>query len=94
MNLQQLHSFKRWHLTHLDERSLELVACNLVLTAWLIGWILLLTFAVLDAWPLLPASLALTLVPRAYWRLRGRLHDRGVLRCDWLAALGTGESAR
>ena len=84
MRLQKLHDFKHWHLGHTHGHALELWVCDSVLAAWVAGWMLLPVLALIDAWPLLPGSLALTLFPTAYWALRARLHRRGLLRCDWL----------
>jgi len=86
MTLSQLHSLKRWHLQN-TERPVELTLCDLVIGAWLGGWILMPGVLLLSQWQLLPASLAMVLLPEAYCGLRARLHARGILRCDWLAVL-------
>lgn len=94
MTLEQLHSLKRWHLSHAEGHRVELALCNLMLGAWLVGWMLLLPLAALGAWTLLPLSLLLTQLPMSYHRLRERLHRRGRLRCDWLCAVTPSTSPR
>jgi hypothetical protein len=84
MKLQQLHDFKHWHMGHPHGHSVELGLCDMVLAAWVLGWMLLPVMFVLEALPMLPTSLLLTLAPSAYWALRRKLHQRGLLRCDWL----------
>ena len=68
MTLQQLESLKHWHLTHAEGRRVELALCNLMLGAWLVGWVLMLPLAAVGAWALLPLSLALTQLPASYHR--------------------------
>jgi hypothetical protein len=87
MTLHQLQDWKRWHTAHGHGRPLEMTLCDTVIAAWLGGWMLLPVLMALGAWPLLPASLALVVLPEAYHLLRRRLHQQGVLRCDWLAAV-------
>lgn len=86
MTLSQLNTLKRWHLQH-GAKPVELTLCDLVIGAWLGGWMLMPSVFLLHAWQLLPASLAMVLLPEAYHGLRARLHARGVLRCDWLNAV-------
>lgn len=87
MTLQQLHQFKHWHVHHAYRHGLELLLCDAVLGAWLMGWILLPALIVLGEWLWLPLSPLLIHVPNGYFSLRRRLHQRGVLRCDWLKSL-------
>ncbi|MEY4750811.1 MAG: hypothetical protein RIQ60_3025 [Pseudomonadota bacterium] len=89
MTLDQLKHFKRWHVCHRDGHELEFALCDMVLEAWVLGWMLLPTLAILDAEALLPASLALILMPELYCGLRRQLHLSGRLRCDWLDAIRT-----
>ena len=49
--------------------------------------IVLLALAVIDAPAMMPVSLLMTLTPSFYAAARRQLHQRGLLRCDWLAAL-------
>ena len=87
MTLQQLQDLKQWHRHHPNGRAMEATLCDLVLCAWAAGWTLLLALAVIDAPEMMPVSLLMTLTPSLYASARHRLHQRGVLRCDWLEAL-------
>ncbi|MFM2066867.1 MAG: hypothetical protein RLZZ584_1776 [Pseudomonadota bacterium] len=87
MTLQQLNHFKHWHVCHRQRHELEFALCDLVLGAWLFGWMLLPTLVVLDAELVMPVSLALVLLPDIYCGLRKHLHHAGLLRCDWLDAV-------
>jgi hypothetical protein len=87
MTLQQLNHFKRWHICHREGRAVEFTLCDLVLGAWVFGWMLLLPLLALDQEVLLPASLLLILMPEIYCGLRRLMHQRGLLRCDWLDAI-------
>lgn len=84
MTLQQIHDFKQWHMGHPHHHGMELGFCDLVLAAWVSGWMMLPAVALLHEWAWLPVSLLLTLMPPAYWAVRQALHRRGLLRCDWL----------
>lgn len=87
MSLDQMHSFKRWHMAHHHGHSVEFAICDTVLGAWVGGWILLLPLFLLQKFEYLPASLLLVMLPDLYFQLRRWLHVRQVLRCDWLDAL-------
>ncbi|MFM2347934.1 MAG: hypothetical protein RL654_2687 [Pseudomonadota bacterium] len=87
MTLQQLQDLKQWHRHHSDGRAMEAALCDLVLCVWAAGWTLLLALAVIDAPEMMPVSLLMTLMPSFYAAARRQLHQRGLLRCDWLAAL-------
>ncbi len=87
MTLQQIYQFKQWHVHHVRGYGLELALCDAVLGAWVMGWMLLPTLIVLNEWPWLPLSLLLTCMPASYCALRRHLHQRGLLRCDWLQSL-------
>ena len=84
MTLHQLRDFKHWHLVHGRIRPVELTLCDAVLAAWVAGWMLLPALLALNAWPWLPLSLLLVLMPELYHGLRRQLHRRSLLRCDWL----------
>ena len=87
MTLDQLHELKRWHQRHWREHPLERHAWDAVLTLWLVGCVGAPTALVIHrGWAEL-AMFALLLLPNAYVAARRRLHDSGVLRCDWLGAL-------
>ena len=86
MTLSQINTFKRWHLQH-GGKPVELTLCDLVIGAWLGGWMLMPSAFLAHDWQLLPASLAMVLLPEAYHGLRAHLHARGIVRCDWLSAV-------
>lgn len=88
MTLTQLNTLKRWHLQH-GARPVELTVCDLVIGAWLCGWMLMPSLLLVHAWQLLPLSLCMVLTPDSYHAVRARLHRRGILRCDWLPAVQT-----
>jgi hypothetical protein len=87
MTLAQLNHFKHWHVCHRTDHEIEFALCDLVLGAWLCGWMLLPTLVVLDAEAVMPGSLALILMPEIYCALRRHMHLSGRLRCDWLDAI-------
>ncbi|MEL4178689.1 hypothetical protein [Roseateles sp. PN1] len=87
MTLLQLTQIKRWLLLHQARHPVELYAWDLVLTAWLMGWMALPVLLLLDDWPLLPLCLIGYVLPNGYASWRRGLHRRGRLRCDWLTAL-------
>ncbi len=87
MTLQQLQDLKQWHRHHSGGRAMEAALCDLVLCIWAAGWTLLLALAVIDAPEMMPVSLLMTLTPSFYAAARRQLHQRGLLRCDWLSAL-------
>lgn len=87
MTLQQLKQVKQWLRLHGGRHPVELQVWDLVLTAWLLGWVGLPPSLLLHEWLLLPLCLSFWLLPELYTRWRSRLHRRGRLRCDWLTAL-------
>ncbi|MFY7866050.1 hypothetical protein [Roseateles sp.] len=87
MTLMQLTSIKRWLFLHGRGHPMELHAWDLVLTAWVLGWVALPGLLLIDAWPWLPLCPAGFLLPDVYARWREHLHREGRLRCDWLTAL-------
>lgn len=87
MTLKQMSRIKRWLLLHGNRHPVELQAWDLVLTSWVLGLMAVPVLLLTDALVLLPLSLAGFLLPTAYAAVRGRLHRRGRLRCDWLALL-------
>jgi hypothetical protein len=87
MTLNQLSMIKRWHQTHHRDHGLEYQLWDAMLTCWVLGWMGLPAAVLLAPQAGLPVCLLLYLAPTLYVSLRGRLHRRGVLRCDWLSAL-------
>ncbi len=88
MTLDQMASLRRWHLMHRNVHRVEHRIWDLLTTLWMAGWaglpVTMLLAEELTPW----LCVGLTVVPSAYVALRIRLHRRGRLRCDWLAALG------
>lgn len=87
MTLLQLAQVKQWLRLHGRAHPVELHAWDLVLMSWVISWMGMPVFMLIDAFDLLPLSLAGFLLPSAYVAWRARLHRSGRLRCDWLTAL-------
>lgn len=87
MTLLQLAQVRHWLRLHGRAHPVELCAWDLVLMSWLIGWMGTPVFMLIDAFDLLPLSLAGFLLPSLYAAWRTRLHRMGRLRCDWLTAL-------
>lgn len=86
MTLQQLSAVRRWHISHHRQGSLECQAWDIVLTCWVLGWIGELPATVLAPVPGTLLCVGLFLAPSVYVHLRRQLHQRGHLRCDWLAS--------
>jgi hypothetical protein len=93
MTLRQLAHLKRWHVQHRQRHPVEFQAWDLMLTAWVAGWMGLAAALVLHAPAGVVACLLLSLAPSLYVRLRERLHRQGRLRCDWLDSLHAAERA-
>jgi hypothetical protein len=87
MTLRQLALIKRWHVQHRQHHPVEFQAWDLMLTAWLLGWIGGPAALILDAPAGLLACVLLLCAPRAYVWSRESLHRSGRLRCDWLDSL-------
>jgi hypothetical protein len=87
MTLDQFHDLKVWHTRHAGDQPLEGHVWNGVLTLWLIGWVGTPAAWLMDAKPMAVCAPALLLLPGAYVAVRRRLHRKGRLRCDWIAAL-------
>lgn len=84
MTLQQLHAIKLWHVAHKPQRPLEYHAWDLMLTAWLVGWMGE-PAALILWWPGMIIGCALLFTaPSVYVALRRWLHRNQRLRCDWL----------
>ncbi len=87
MTLLQLTQIKHWLFLHGRRHPLELCAWDMVLTAWVLGWVALPAILLIHEWTLLPLCPAGFLLPGFYASWRTRLHRSGRLRCDWLTAL-------
>ena len=87
LNFDQLQRVKLWHAAQERENTLEYKLWQLVLTAWLMGWVGWLPAFVFDAIWAYPLCAVGMLLPQAYVYLRGRIEAAGMLRCDWLRLL-------
>jgi hypothetical protein len=88
LTLLQMQGVKRWHIAQQREHTLEYKVWEMVLTAWLMGWIGWLPAYVFDASWAYPLCMGGMLLPQGYVYIRGQAHAAGVLRCDWLGLLG------
>ncbi len=92
MTLHELSNVKRWQVAHREDSPLEYHAWDAVLTLWLLGWVGVPPALLLHWTWLVVLCVPLAFTPPFYVRLRRRLHERGHLRCDWLAALRAPQS--
>ena len=83
MTIQELAAIKRWQVAHRHEHPVEFHAWDLMLTAWLAGWVGLPVCWVLSAPLLMLLSFAALFAPALYVRVRLRLPAKRRLRCDW-----------
>ncbi len=88
MDIGQLQSIKQWQVGHRRTHPVEYQLWDLMLMAWVAGWIGLLPIVAFDALWAAPACLLGVAAPDLYIRLRTRLHRLHRVRCDWLVALG------
>ena len=84
MSLDELQRIKQWHVRHRLDHPLESQLWDVMLTAWLagwVGWIPAFAFEALWAAPLCAVAMS---APTLYaaWRLRAHRAKR--LRCDWV----------
>jgi hypothetical protein len=87
MTLLQFHALKVWHARHGERQPFEKHVWDLVLTAWLSGWVGAPTALLLHVgWALL-GCIGVMFLPGGYVRLRRWLHRRRLVRCDWIVAL-------
>ena len=86
MTLQQLASIKQWHLSHPLGHPVEQQVWDAMLASWVFGWSGLPAAWFLGSLAVAALCLSLLMLPGLYVRLRRRLHQRGRLRCDWLAS--------
>jgi hypothetical protein len=89
MTLEQMSSIKRWHLGHRHRHPVEGLAWDLVLTLWVMSLPGVVVGLLIDSQPLSFACLTTAVLPSCYAGLRRVLHNRGLLRCDWLGAVRT-----
>lgn len=87
MTLDQFQDLRQWHLRHRGDHPLEGHIWTLVVTLWMVGWVGAPTAWLLQ-WDATALATALfVFAPGTYVALRGLLHRRGKLRCDWIVAL-------
>jgi hypothetical protein len=86
MTLDELQRIKKWHVAHRHDHPIEYHTWDLMLTAWVMGWVGLLPAYAFDTWWGLPLCVLGMAAPGLYvgWRLRA--HREHKLRCDWLSA--------
>ena len=88
MTLHQYHELRLWHLRHWRRHPVEKNVWELVLTIWLMGWVGAPTAFILHSGWAETACLSVLFLPGLYVGLRRRLHRHGLLRCEWISALG------
>ena len=87
LSLRQMHSIKKWNSANQLPHSLEGVVWNIIVTAWLMGWIGWLPSWVFNAVWAYPLCLVAMLLPQSYVYARTQAHSAGIVRCDWLHVL-------
>ena len=87
LTLAQLQQIKLWHVAHERENTVEYQVWQLVLAAWLMGWVGWVPAFIFDAVWADPLCILGMLLPQAYVYARARLQLAGLLHCDWLRAL-------
>ena len=88
MTLAQFESLKTWHQRHWHEQPLEKHVWDIVLTFWLAGWVGIPSALLVHAGWAEAICFALIFLPSGYVALRRYFHRIGLLRCDWVVALG------
>jgi len=94
MTLNQLSFLKRWHVEHRAGHPVEYHVWDMMLTAWVMGWVGLPAALILWVPQGLVACLVLFAAPALYVRLRERLHRQHRVRCDWLDPLASVSGTR
>ena len=87
MTLREITLVRRWHLQHRHHHPVEFQAWDLMLTAWLIGWMGAPAALILRSPLAVVGCVVLWFAPTLYLHWRERLHRGGRLRCDWLDSL-------
>ncbi len=87
MTLHQMTVLKRWHVEHRAEHPVEYHVWDMMLTAWVMGWVGMPAALILWVPQGVAACVVLFAAPTLYVWLRERLHRRRRVRCDWLDAL-------
>ena len=88
MKIDDMSAIVSWQKMHGDRMPLERGIWEIVMSAWLCGVMALPVVAMVQAIEILPLCFLAAFAPELYVRLRLRLHNRGVLGCAWLCALG------
>ena len=87
MTLQQFQELKLWHMRQGRRHPVEKALWDTVLTVWLVGWVGAPTAFMLQLGWAEIACLSVLFLPGLYVAARRRLHDKHLLRCDWIVAL-------
>jgi hypothetical protein len=88
MTLHQFEELKIWHLRQGRQHPIEKDMWDAVLTVWLLGCVgTPAAFLLHSGWAEV-ACLSVLFLPGMYVTLRRRLHNKRLLRCDWIVALG------
>lgn len=84
ITLAQLQRVKDWRETQRAAHPLECQLWEIVLTAWVMGWMGWLPAFTFEAAWAYPLCVLGTVAPRLYVYVRARAHIARRLRCDWL----------
>lgn len=87
MRLQQFQELKRWHQRQGRRHPVEKALWDAVLTVWLLGWVGAPTAFLLHLGWAEFACLSVLFLPGVYVATRRHLHNKHLLRCDWIVAL-------
>jgi hypothetical protein len=88
MTLHQFEELKVWHLRQGRRHPIEKNLWDAVLTIWLLGCVGAPAAFLLHAGWAEVACLSVLFLPGLYVTLRRWLHNKRLLRCDWIVALG------
>ena len=87
MTLQQFQDLKLWHMRQGRRHPVEKALWDVVLTVWLVGWVGTPTAFMLHLGWAETACLSMLFLPGAYVAVRRCLHNKHMLRCDWIIAV-------
>ena len=87
MTLQQFQDLKLWHMRQGRRHPVEKALWDMVLTVWLVGWVGTPTAFMLHLGWAEIACLSVLFLPGAYVAVRRWLHNKHLLRCDWIIAV-------
>lgn len=87
VTLAQMQRVKNWHAAQGVACPVEKGVWEIVLAAWLMGWIGWLPAFAFEAYWTCPFCLMGMFAPGIYVAWRARSDERHLLRCDWLESL-------